>query len=116
LGAIGTDECLRLLQDYAKDKEEVVRETVELALGRIKEVKDNNISDPTSPYFSVDPAFPLDCKDVSKLEEILLDENLPLYQRYQAMFSLRDLNTPESIQALCKGIKFWLLSRNFKFY
>ncbi|CAL8138250.1 unnamed protein product [Orchesella dallaii] len=105
LGAIGTEECLTILKDYVKDDEEVVRETVELALGRIKEVKDNNISDPTSPYLSVDPAFPMACKDVKKLEETLLDENLPLYQRYQAMFSLRDLNTSESIQALCKGFQ-----------
>lgn len=82
---------------------EEVRETVELALGRIKETRENQQLNQTSPYFSVDPAFPMSCKDVKKLEEVLLDENLPLYQRYQAMFSLRDLNTTESISAICKG-------------
>lgn len=96
---------MEVLQQFATDPEEVVRETVELALGRIKHANDDNIVDQTSPYLSVDPAFPVDIKDVKKLEEMLLDENLSLYQRYQAMFSLRDLNSTESIMALCKGNK-----------
>jgi deoxyhypusine monooxygenase len=106
LGAIGSEQCLEILQRYKADQEEVVRETVELALGRITEVKGSKLSgDQKSPYLSVDPAFPMDCKDVKKLEEVLLDEGVPLYQRYQAMFSLRDLNTKESIEALCKGFQ-----------
>lgn len=87
-----------------------MRETVELALDRIRETKENKGREQTSLYFSVDPAFPMDCKDVKKLEEILLDESRPLYQRYQAMFSLRDLNSKESIEALCKGIPACIIS------
>jgi len=106
LGAIGSDQCLGILQRYKADSEEVVRETVELALGRITETKESKgAGDQISPYLSVDPAFPMDCKDVKKLEELLLDEGVPLYKRYQAMFSLRDLNTKESIEALCKGFQ-----------
>lgn len=98
-----------ILQKYKSDPEVVVRETVELALGRIGEAKEGKAGEKVqhlSPYLSVDPAFPMECTDVAKLEQTLLDESLPLYQRYQAMFSLRDMNTKESIEAICKGSDF----------
>jgi deoxyhypusine monooxygenase len=78
---------------------------VELALGRIKHVTQSQ--DPVnekSPYLSVDPALPLEnCKDIGTLENVLLDESLSLYERYQAMFTLRDIGSSESIHALGKG-------------
>jgi deoxyhypusine monooxygenase len=105
LGAIGNEECLDILKTYEKDPVSEVAETVELALGRIGHL--NKAQEPivqTSPYFSVDPAFPMKgCSDVELLEKILMDEKLNLYQRYQAMFTLRDLGTPESIEAIGKG-------------
>jgi deoxyhypusine monooxygenase len=107
LGAIGNEECFKILENYKEDKVTEVSETVGLALDRMKHIK--NATEPltqSSPYFSVDPAFPMkDCSDVELLEKILMDEKLSLYQRYQAMFSLRDLSTPQSIEALGKGNK-----------
>ena len=44
-----------------------------------------------SPLFSsVDPAPPLEENNTAKLQQILLDETLPLFTRYRAMFSLRN--------------------------
>lgn len=107
LGAIGGEECLEILKNYESDKVVEVSETVALAVGRISQLQKASAEEPleqSSPYFSVDPAFPMKgCSDVELLEKILMDEKLSLYQRYQAMFSLRDLCTQESIEALGKG-------------
>jgi len=109
LGAIGTEECLNILKQFERDPVEEVSETVEIALGRIKHISNSkNPMEQKSPYFSVDPAFPItSCSsfNVLELEKTLLDENLPLYNRYQAMFTLRDNGSVESIHALGKGIK-----------
>lgn len=49
---------------------------------------------------------------ISDLEKTLLDTKLPLFQRYRAMFALRDLASPpdlptavEAVEALAKGLK-----------
>lgn len=56
-----------------------------------------------SLYMSVDPAPPADIDDIKKLKEILLNENVSLFERYRAMFSLRNICTPDSILALSEG-------------
>lgn len=82
---------------------------MELALARICHVQEYANLKQSSPYFSVDPAFPLKgCSDVELLTTMLMNEKLSLYQRYQAMFTLRDLATPESIEAIGKGIRLKL--------
>jgi len=110
LGAIGGEECLGILKNYQDDQVVEVAETVALAQGRISHLQKTSASpeplEQASPYFSVDPAFPMKgCGDVELLGKILMDEKLNLYQRYQAMFSLRDLSKEESIEALGKGLK-----------
>ena len=42
--------------------------------------------------------------DVKKLREILLDEEACLFERYRAMFSLRNLGTKEANLALAEGL------------
>ena len=43
--------------------------------------------------------------NVKNLKENLLSEDLELFPRYRAMFSLRNLGTDESILALAEGLK-----------
>lgn len=57
------------------------------------------------PNDSVDPS-------ISELEKTLLDSRLPLFQRYRAMFALRDLASPPdlptavpAVNALARGLK-----------
>lgn len=95
-----------ILEKYRNDPVIEVAETCEIALDRVKwllankeKPKDNN------PYASVDPSPPAEIKDIAKLTEILLDENENLFVRYRAMFSLRNIQTVESINALGKGLK-----------
>ena len=64
--------------------------------------------DSKNPYLSVDPA-PSQQNDknvpISQLRSILLDESLSLFQRYRAMFSLRNIGTEEAVLALCEGFR-----------
>lgn len=94
-----------LLEKYRKDPVPEVAETCELALNRLRwlESNYNAESSQTNPYSTVDPAPPAEITDVDVLKEILLDESKSLFDRYRAMFSLRNLGTAESILALTEG-------------
>jgi deoxyhypusine monooxygenase len=67
-------------------------------------------------YTSIDPAPPSSgllsgtpkAEDVSEagilaLKEKLLDTSLPLFERYRAMFALRNVGTPAAVDALAAG-------------
>lgn len=56
-----------------------------------------------NPYCSVDPAPPAVRKSVPDLRCTLLDESLPLFERYRAMFALRNLGNEEAVLALGDG-------------
>lgn len=105
LGAIGEPSVIPLLKKYSKDPVPEVAETCELALERLKWLESNsNAKDLLkNPYSTIDPAPPTETTDVSVLRDILLDENKSLFDRYRAMFSLRNLATTESISALTEG-------------
>ncbi|XP_029158391.1 deoxyhypusine hydroxylase-like [Nylanderia fulva] len=107
LGAIGEPSVIPLLEKYRKDPVPEVAETCELALDRLKWLESNTNTEnlQNNPYSTVDPAPPADITNVDNLQEILLDENKSLFDRYRAMFSLRNLGTKESILALTKGLK-----------
>lgn len=108
LGAIGHPDVVPILEKYLTDPTVEVAETCEIALDRVKWVlrKQNKNSDKDeNPYASVDPSPPAATKDVQQLTEILLNENEKLFERYRAMFSLRNLQTTDSINALGKGLK-----------
>ncbi|XP_069505551.1 deoxyhypusine hydroxylase [Ambystoma mexicanum] len=105
LGAIGSPESLDLLKEYAKDPVIEVAETCQLAVKRIQWLQKNKDNPDVNPYQSVDPAPPLEEKDVVKLRESLLDESLPLFDRYRAMFSLRNLGGKAAVLALTDGLK-----------
>lgn len=56
-----------------------------------------------NPYCSVDPAPPAMKKSVPELRQALLNESLPLFERYRAMFALRNLGSEEAVLALAAG-------------
>lgn len=76
----------------------------------------NVFIDESSDFTSIDPAPPLPLDSIqpsiSEMETTLLDTRLPLFQRYRAMFALRDLASPpdlptavQAVEALAKGLK-----------
>lgn len=103
LGAFTDPRLMPLLQKYLSDPVPEVAETCQLALSLLTWSESNNTVSRKSPYFTIDPAPPAEITDVRVLREILLDENKSLFDRYRAMFSLRNLATAESVLALTEG-------------
>lgn len=65
--------------------------------------KSENVTD-TNPYASVDPSPPAKTCNVEELKKILLDEKDDLFNRYRAMFSLRNLRTKDAVLSLGAGL------------
>jgi len=119
LGALsdkGSLELLRALRDDVKEID-VVRETCDIAVDRIEwdhGLQKGQEKLKKSDFTSIDPAPPLpqstEKASIPELEKTLLDTSLPLFQRYRAMFALRDLSSPPdlptavpAVQALARG-------------
>lgn len=83
-----------------------VRETCELAVARIAHLQANPADGDgrSAKFFSVDPAPPKPGASVAALRATLLDSSLPLFERYRAMFALRDVGSTEAVLALADGL------------
>lgn len=111
IGAIGDEKYLELLQQYYEnDPAEEIRQTCELALERIRwenssEFNMENLQ--KLAFTSIDPAPPLPSDElkVARLQAILNDQDVSLFERYRAMFRLRDLATDEACIALATGFQ-----------
>jgi deoxyhypusine monooxygenase len=92
LAAIGAESSFVLLKQFAEDASAPWRKA--------------NPNPVKSKYMSVDPAPPFkkkEAKTVAQLEQILLDTSRSMFDRYRAMFALRNMETEESVAALAKG-------------
>ncbi|EDV90549.1 deoxyhypusine hydroxylase [Drosophila grimshawi] len=106
LGAIGDAEILPLLEKYKNDSVVEVAETCLIALERIRWLQSGQQVQDTNPYASVDPSPPAAGEqNVQQLKEIYLNAEQNLFNRYRAMFSLRNLRTEESVLAIAEGLK-----------
>lgn len=107
LGAIGDPNLREILEKYQNDSAVEVAETCQIALQRLDWVANDSSKEvlSQSSYNSVDPAPPSKDNDIETLRKVYMDENKPLFERYRAMFSLRNLGTTESINALGEGLK-----------
>ncbi|XP_050973967.1 deoxyhypusine hydroxylase [Labeo rohita] len=109
LGAIGNPKVLDLLKKYAEDPVIEVAETCQLAVQRLEWLMNGGekTAEGTdeNPYSSVDPAPPAPRKSVPELRAQLLDESQSLFDRYRAMFALRNLGTEEAVLALGDGLQ-----------
>ncbi|XP_049732335.1 deoxyhypusine hydroxylase isoform X1 [Elephas maximus indicus] len=106
LGAIGKLEVLEILKQYSTDPVVEVAETCQLAVRRLEWLQQHG-GEPAvvGPYLSVDPAPPAEEQDVGRLREALLDEARPLFDRYRAMFALRNTGGKEAALALAEGLR-----------
>ncbi|KAL7288559.1 hypothetical protein TKK_0017301 [Trichogramma kaykai] len=106
LGAIGNSSVIPVLEEYSKDPVVEVAETCQIALNKINYSKTGNDEQYLNDnYQTVDPAPPSGLKDINELTRILLDENETLFNRYRAMFNLRNIKSNDSALALSKGLK-----------
>jgi len=118
LGAIGDPVALETLRAYLDDPVVEVAETCELAVARIdwlmtrrQSTTDDSPSEEealsSNPYNSVDPAPPVAdaaAKTTDELRALLVDESSPLFERYRAMFELRNRGGAAAVAALCAGL------------
>lgn len=78
-------------------------ETEKLDLKSLK----HQTNDPAPPFnVELDENY----KSVEWLKNLLLDDTKPVFDRYRAMFTLREINTDEACEALCQS----LTDENFK--
>ncbi|XXQ35933.1 Deoxyhypusine hydroxylase [Plasmodiophora brassicae] len=111
IGAIGDPSDRDFIAQFVDDPAVEVSETCRIALDLFAERDANQSSTSCSGRFqSVDPAPPAAAQpDVGASERVrrwseeLLDTRLPLFERYKAMFALRDDGSPAAVAALCKS-------------
>jgi deoxyhypusine monooxygenase len=101
IGAIGVKECIPFLQTYLTDAEVTVRETVVLAIDLLSYTPSSTPLE--TGYTSIDPAPASDAKTTPELQKTLMDTGLNLFERYRAMFALRNKGDTESVLALATG-------------
>jgi len=110
LGAIGDPIALPVLKEFCEDERPEVSETCKIAVDRMEWMKShpegNSISDmQQSAFETIDPAPAFGSSmTVSELVAALMDTELPLFRRYQAMFSLRNNGSDEAVLGLTKGL------------
>ncbi|KAJ1499467.1 hypothetical protein HMI55_004380 [Coelomomyces lativittatus] len=116
LGAIGEVSVLPLLKKYNSpelEKHPEVYQTCELAIELLNsrphtpQWVSSNPNTSTRTYASIDPAPPFDLDDytIAELHAILLNPKVSLFQRYRAMFTLRDIGSEEAVLMLKDGFK-----------
>jgi deoxyhypusine monooxygenase len=112
LGAICLDDNIPFLKNcLKKDPAQEVRETCELALRRLEERKHRSADKESSiaersPFFSVDPAAPASSESrVEELRKVLLDEEKGMYERYAALFALRNRGGAEAVDAVVAALQ-----------
>uniref|UniRef100_A0A6B2LC13 Deoxyhypusine hydroxylase n=1 Tax=Arcella intermedia TaxID=1963864 RepID=A0A6B2LC13_9EUKA len=109
LGAIGGENAESTLREYLNCSIPEIRDTCQIAVNLIewknvnKDDADANASHPV--FLSVDPAPPLnESENVQNLGKVLLNTDLPLFERYRALFALRNVGTPEAIKFLGEAL------------
>lgn len=98
-------EYLELLERYCTHERPEISETCKIAVDLIRHRQTESTPLTSGSYLSVDPAPPFQAgsKTVEECRSILSDQTKSLFERYRAMFSLRNMNTDESALALEAG-------------
>jgi deoxyhypusine monooxygenase len=117
LGAIGALRSLSVLRTVFERNQNVpeVSETCQLAIDVME--WHTNGGDPTTmpaacacmlnPYSTIDPAPPHPSHadtPIAELGDLLLNDDVPMFERYRAMFSLRNRGGADAVQQLCRAL------------
>jgi len=106
LGALAGMESLPLLETLQRHQIPEIAQTCQLAVQRIKWINEEGGGHVSSQrYQSVDPVPAIVNEDIEELRRILVDSvNRTLWERYEAMFALRNIGTNEAVVALADGL------------
>ncbi|KAI5162029.1 deoxyhypusine monooxygenase [Nematocida ausubeli] len=97
-GDMAYEPLLREYADISVSKSKAVSETCEIGAELIR-----NGGSKRSEFGSLDPAVSAESASIEKLRQTYLDESKSLYERYAAMFALRDIGTEEAVEILAEG-------------
>ena len=107
LGSIGSATSVDLLHKYCNHQCPEIYETCQIAIDLINWKASNDQSlNAKSNYLSKDPAPPVDesqSTGVTDLKLALMDTSSSLFNRYRAMFALRNINSDDAAMALVAG-------------
>ncbi|GAA5978297.1 hypothetical protein JCM5350_002256 [Sporobolomyces pararoseus] len=126
MGAIGDSSALEVLNEHLNHPEAAIRETCEIAIDKIKfDNSEQGKLQAANQYPCIDPApaaassshsplveaahsaaLPSSSEEsisIPELEKTLLDDKLSLFERYRAMFALRNDGSREAVLSLAKG-------------
>ena len=117
LGAIGADRSKQVLENVRQASLDLpeLAETCQIALDVMAWRDEGGDPDEMpaacacmlNPYSSVDPAPPHPShasKSMAELGDILCDAQLPIFERYRAMFSLRNSGGAAAVRQLCRAL------------
>ena len=117
LGAIGSERSKMVLEKVRSDNEGIpeLAETCQIALDVMAWRESGGDPDDMpaacacmlNPYSSVDPAPPHPShatKSTAELGDTLCDAALPIFDRYRAMFSLRNIGGSDAVSQLCRAL------------
>ena len=106
LGAIGTEECLKPLRRHEGDHIQEVAETCLLARQRVQFMAAHQNEESGSKYFSVDPTPPFHGdKPANELHDVLVRESSDLFDRYRALFSLRNIGGQDAVASMAECMR-----------
>ncbi|KAF9454687.1 Deoxyhypusine hydroxylase [Macrolepiota fuliginosa MF-IS2] len=125
MGAISSSISLPILKEFLTDSNRSVRETCEIAIAKIewdnseegqKHQKALKAAENTPVYTSIDPApatsgllsgapkpDTVTSDRITSLQKDLTNTELSLFERYRAMFALRNIGTAAAVDALASG-------------
>ncbi|EGD79777.1 deoxyhypusine hydroxylase [Salpingoeca rosetta] len=107
LGAIGNPASLDLLLEYTDAPQPEISETCQIAADRIRfQQQKNEAPTADAKFLSVDPA-PAAPEDtpIPDLRATLLDTSKPLFERYRALFALRNIGSEDAVKAIVDGFQ-----------
>lgn len=104
LGAIGDPIILPVLQKFVDDISNEVAETCQIAIDKLLWLQENTSFVDNNPYASIDPAPPTHEGNIDKWTMQLCNSSVPLFDRYRALFALRNMGGVKAVQALAKGL------------
>ena len=105
LGAIGEEQGRAVLQKYVGQSDRELSETCYLALKRLDWLRSGETAPISQFSVAVDPAPAFaESRSLEDLAALYNNPSADLFDRYRALFSLRDLCTQESLDILAQGL------------
>ena len=115
LGNISSDNNIKLLERFLNYEDDIIRETCEISVENLNWMKntDNGLKEGLNniklQYNSNDPAPPFNYKDdskynsIEKIRNIMHNKDETYFNRYRALFTLREFNSDEAVKVLCES-------------